>query len=270
MWPTRLRRVTWTAAWSAAFVFSLVAGCATWGRGPGGARYHVVAKGETAYGIARRYGVALEILVRANALENPGLLYPGTGLWIPGPGWDGAVLGPISGPLVEEERAPVAPPPGAGPPPDPIPRVSVERADGCDDVSTAVEPPETVSTTGFSWPVNGIIIGRYGPPPGLTERGVIIAAPVGTPVRAAAEGVVMFAGQQAGFGRLVVLRHADQRKTFYGRNAETCVTVGQRVARGAVVGLVGASEGGEAPSLYFEMRQGERSVSPRRHLPAEP
>ena len=264
-----MKRAVWIALWPVALALLLVAGCARTGRGPGGARYHVVTQGETAYGIARRYGVALEVLVRANRLQAPELLYPGTGLWIPGPGWAGESLGPPPSPLEDKNPEPVAPPPGAGPPPDPMPRVLVPPVDGCDDVSSSVEPPGAVSKAGFSWPLNGVVVRAFGPAKGPTPRGVIIAAPHGTPVRAAAEGVVMFSGDQPGFGHLVVLRHAEQRKTLYGRNAETCVTVGQRVARGAVVGLVGASGFGVAPALYFEVRQGERSVPPRRYLPTD-
>lgn len=229
-----------------------------------------MAKGETAYGIARRYGIDLKALVRANALEAPERLYPGTGLWIPSSDWDGQALGPAPSPPDLDGAEKFEPPPGAGPPPDPMPRIAVRRARSCRDAAPQVEPPEAVSSTGFSWPLNGVVISRFGGAERARRRGIHIAAPRGTPVRAAADGDVLFTGERPGFGKLVILQHRDRRKTFYGQNAANCVALGQRIARGTVIGLVGDGGSRGTPYLYFEVRVGERSVSPRRYLPSDP
>lgn len=262
---------TCRAGWAAVLVaLAGGAGCrSSAGRGPSGAEYHIVERGETAYGIARKYGVPLASLVRANQLDTPELLHPGTGLWIPGPDWNGEDFGPPPIPPEKDPQAAYLPPSNPGPTPEPMPRVSLEQAKACDDVS-AVEAPDVVSGTGFSWPLDGIVIRRFGRAKGPTPRGVEIAAPRGAAVRAAADGEVMFSGADPRLGSVVVIRHADNRKTFYGRIQVHCVQSGERVERGRIVGLVGDDGRPGTPMLYFEVRQGERSVPPRRYLPSEP
>jgi len=92
--------------------------------------------------------------------------------------------------------------------------------------------------------------------------GVDYAAPYGTPVHAAADGLVVFAGWEGGFGRTVRLRHANGYETLYGHLSRLAVRAGQRVAQGALVGAVGATGLATGPHLDYRMARDGRFVDP--------
>jgi murein DD-endopeptidase MepM/ murein hydrolase activator NlpD len=94
--------------------------------------------------------------------------------------------------------------------------------------------------------------------------GVDYAAPAGTPVSAAADGVVVFTGWQGGYGRTVRLRHANGFETLYGHLSRITVRRGQRVAQGDRVGAVGSSGLATGPHLDYRMRRDGRFVDPLR------
>ena len=101
----------------------------------------------------------------------------------------------------------------------------------------------------------------------LSEGTLHIAAPAGTPVWASAEGEVLYSGHQDGYGRIVIIQHEGQRVTIYAHNRENCVADGDRVGRGDPVALVGRSGGATSPYVHFEVREGAKTVNPRRFLP---
>jgi len=92
--------------------------------------------------------------------------------------------------------------------------------------------------------------------------GLDLAAPRGTAVRAAHEGVVEFSGRAGGYGRLVVLRHAFGYRTFYGHLAALNVRNGQSLKRGGLLGRVGSSGYSTGPHLHFEIRHYNRKINP--------
>jgi murein DD-endopeptidase MepM/ murein hydrolase activator NlpD len=99
--------------------------------------------------------------------------------------------------------------------------------------------------------------------------GVDYAAPTGTPVHAAADGIVTAAGWMGGYGRTVTLRHANGYETLYGHLSRIAVRRGQRLAQGALVGLVGATGLATGPHLDYRMSRQGRFVDPLRvALPA--
>jgi murein DD-endopeptidase MepM/ murein hydrolase activator NlpD len=102
--------------------------------------------------------------------------------------------------------------------------------------------------------------------------GVDYAAPAGTPVAAAADGVVSAAGWMGGYGRTVKVRHANGYETLYGHLSRIDVRRGQRVAQGARVGAVGATGVATGPHLDYRMSRNGRFVDPLRLVspPAEP
>jgi murein DD-endopeptidase MepM/ murein hydrolase activator NlpD len=102
--------------------------------------------------------------------------------------------------------------------------------------------------------------------------GVDYAAPIGTPVHAAADGVVAFAGWLGGFGRTVRVRHKNGYETLYGHLSRLDVRPGQRVAQGQRVGAVGRTGLATGPHLDYRMRRDGRFVDPLRIElpPAEP
>ncbi|CAN5583048.1 cell division endopeptidase DipM [soil metagenome] len=108
----------------------------------------------------------------------------------------------------------------------------------------------------FVWPLQGATISDFGPKgTGQRNDGVNIRAAAGTPVRAAAAGEVVYAGNQVpGFGNLVLVKHADGWVTAYAHLSSTEVKMRQQVAQGATLGAVGQTGGVSEPQLHFEVR----------------
>ena len=99
--------------------------------------------------------------------------------------------------------------------------------------------------------------------------GVDLAAAEGMPIRAAEEGVVSFAGQQGGYGNVVIVDHAGPGGSFqtvYAHQSRIGVTAGEHVARGEVIGAVGSTGVTTGPHLHFEVRQGGKAVDPLPYL----
>ncbi|MEH0196578.1 peptidoglycan DD-metalloendopeptidase family protein [Caulobacter sp. CCNWLY153] len=102
------------------------------------------------------------------------------------------------------------------------------------------------------------------------HRGVDFGAPMGTPVLAAADGVVETAGWAGGYGRRIRLRHADGLETLYGHLSEWNVRAGQAVRQGQVIGLSGSSGLATGPHLHFEVLRGSQPVDPGEARPSSP
>lgn len=114
----------------------------------------------------------------------------------------------------------------------------------------------------FRWPLRGPIV--HGFKSGETD-GIDIAAPVGEPVHAAADGVCIYAGDELKtYGKLVLLRHADGYVTAYADNSELDVREGDNVRRGQVIAKSGVN--GNVPHLHFELRKDGKAMDPVRYL----
>jgi murein DD-endopeptidase MepM/ murein hydrolase activator NlpD len=96
------------------------------------------------------------------------------------------------------------------------------------------------------------------------HRGVDFGAPIGTRVRAAADGVVEFAGQQRGYGNVIIIRHANEKKTLYAHLNEFYAGIrkGARVDQGDIIGTVGMTGWTSGPHLHFELHVGGEHVDP--------
>jgi murein DD-endopeptidase MepM/ murein hydrolase activator NlpD len=122
--------------------------------------------------------------------------------------------------------------------------------------------------TAFALPLRGPLTSRFGlrVHPLFGRRhfhaGVDIAAPRGTPVRAADEGTVLYAGWYGGYGKLVVIDHGQSVSTLYGHLSEILVTAGQRVARNHLIGKVGSTGYSTGPHLHFEVRRNGKPIDP--------
>jgi murein DD-endopeptidase MepM/ murein hydrolase activator NlpD len=86
------------------------------------------------------------------------------------------------------------------------------------------------------------------------HQGLDLPRPAGSPVRAASEGKVIFAGWRGGFGRLIIIKHPSGLRTWYGHLASMHVESGQRVSKGTFIGRVGSSGLATGPHLHFEVR----------------
>jgi murein DD-endopeptidase MepM/ murein hydrolase activator NlpD len=135
------------------------------------------------------------------------------------------------------------------------------------------ERPEAELSVPSLWPVRGMVTSRYGmrrsPYGGRRSEmhpGIDIKAQQGYPVTASADGEVIFAGWDPGYGRLVVLAHGGEVDTFYGHLSAFYVREGQRVQRGEPIGAVGATGRATGAHLHYEVRVRNRPVDPTRYL----
>jgi murein DD-endopeptidase MepM/ murein hydrolase activator NlpD len=94
------------------------------------------------------------------------------------------------------------------------------------------------------------------------HQGVDIAVPRGTPIEAAASGVVVFAGRQGGYGRTVVIEHADGRRTRYAHAERLMVNRGDVVSAGQMIATVGSTGRATGPHLHFEVTENGDRLDP--------
>ncbi len=123
-----------------------------------------------------------------------------------------------------------------------------------------------VSAAGFIWPVNGTVVSGFGIRWGRMHEGIDITASIGTPIWAAAAGTVIHAGWLGGYGNLVVVDHGDGLATAYAHASSILVSVGQSVAQGETIALVGSTGNSSGPHLHFEVRVNGVAVDPLLYL----
>jgi murein DD-endopeptidase MepM/ murein hydrolase activator NlpD len=122
------------------------------------------------------------------------------------------------------------------------------------------------------WPVNGRLLSRFGERTdpfsgeGALHSGVDISAPMGTPVHAAADGIVVMAEFNSGYGRMVSIDHGNGMRTMYAHMSRFEVVTGQEIRRGEILGYSGASGRVTSPHLHFEVRLGGTPVNPYPYL----
>ena len=114
----------------------------------------------------------------------------------------------------------------------------------------------------LAWPTLGVLISGFGERDRDKHEGIDLASPEGTPVRAAEQGTVLFAGEQKGYGNLVLVAHPGDLVTVYAHNAENLVKKGARVVRGQQIARVGHTGNATGPHLHFEVRVGARPRDP--------
>jgi len=124
-----------------------------------------------------------------------------------------------------------------------------------------------ISFTGvFSWPITGTITSAFGWRKSGYHHGLDIANKLGTPIKAAAAGTIIFAGWKNIYGRTVMIQHADGKCTLYAHAQKILVRVNQRVTKGQVIAKVGVSGNSTGPHLHFEVRKGNQVVNPLSYL----
>jgi len=129
-------------------------------------------------------------------------------------------------------------------------------------------PPARLATPRFDWPITtGRLSSKFGLRHGVMHEGVDIAAPVGTPVRAAAAGRVIFVGRMRGYGNIIILQHDRCYVTVYAHDSCNLVKRGQAVKRGQMIGMVGRSGHTTGANLHFEVRRNSVATNPLAYLP---
>jgi murein DD-endopeptidase MepM/ murein hydrolase activator NlpD len=112
-----------------------------------------------------------------------------------------------------------------------------------------------------------VLYGRYGVRSGKRHDGIDLAAPEGTAIGAAAAGTVIYAGEQSGYGSIIILRHADGLVTLYAHCSALLVEEGREVRHGEAIAKVGQTGRTSGPHLHFEVREGTRPRNPLLFLP---
>lgn len=130
-------------------------------------------------------------------------------------------------------------------------------------------PESSISFDGYIWPARGVLTSGYGWRWGRMHRGIDIAAPVGTPIYAAASGVVEFSGwNSGGYGYMVEVRHPDGSMTRYAHNSRNIARVGQQIAQGEQIAEVGSTGYSTGPHVHFEIHlPNQGTVNPIAYLP---
>jgi murein DD-endopeptidase MepM/ murein hydrolase activator NlpD len=135
-------------------------------------------------------------------------------------------------------------------------------------------PPESAGGQGdLSWPVSGAITSGFGirldPVSGQVTRmheGIDIAAPMGATIAAAADGRVIFAGVEGGYGNVVIIDHGNDLSTLYGHCSQLFVATGQDVQRGQAIAAVGSTGHSTGPHVHFEVRIAGKPIDPSSRL----
>lgn len=201
---------------------------------------HTVLPGQTLYRIAQIYGVTPDALAAANGISDPTQLAVGQELLIP-TAEPPEVLG-NDPQRARVDRAGTGAPTGRGPTRDPNHRGELQ------------------------WPLRGILYARFGKKGKDLHDGIDLAAPVGTPVKAAQSGTIIYAGDQKGYGLIAIISHENGLVTLYAHNHDLRVKTGQKVQSGQVIATVGESGRTTGPHLHFEVRKDGVPVDPLEHL----
>lgn len=191
--------------------------------------YYRVARGDTLTKIARQHGQSVQEIMRANNLSNPNKIHVGQLLRVKG----GSATPPAAGTAVTPVRQTTAKP---------------------------VAAPRRIS---LIWPAAGTH--RKGT--GSHSQGVFIRGQEGDPVKAAAAGQVMYAGNGLrGYGNMVIISHDANFISVYAHNQSISVKEGQSVKQGQTIARMGNTDT-NATQLYFELRYNGKAVDVLPHLP---
>lgn len=234
-------------------------------------RTHRVRDGEALQDIATRYQIPMLALIEHNGLEPPYAITPGNEVRLPRAriyivARDDTLVGIADRFGVDarslalfNRRSPTAPlAPG-----ERIALPELARAPSPSEVSPEPEPIVRGNAR-FAMPLRGRVVGRFGgQSDGSRLDGIEISGAEGDAVRAAADGIVVYAGEDVpGYGTLVLIRHNDNYVTAYGFNRRALVREGESVRVGAPVAELGARPNGRA-RLLFQVRQGSRAIDPQ-------
>ncbi|RFQ42259.1 LysM peptidoglycan-binding domain-containing protein [Pseudomonas sp. ATCC 13867] len=224
---------------------------------------YVVRPGDTLYSIAFRYGWDWRALAARNNISAPYTIRPGQSIR-----FDGGP--PSTQPSVAKNATPVAPA---------VVNKSTSTSSSASKPTPSTAAPSSQASTGSAtpatsgggvsgwiWPTNGTLIGRFASN-GSLNKGIDIAGQLGQPVLAASNGTVVYAGSGLrGYGELVIIKHSDTYVSAYGHNRRLLVREGQQVKVGQSIAEMG-STGTDRVKLHFEIRRQGKPVDPLQYLP---
>lgn len=231
--------------------------------------------GDTVYEIAREHDTDVETLAILNDLSNPALIHPGEELEVLNDTGlvhtveSGETLEKIASEYYKDEEDLI--------------RVSAEKSGELRKGERVVVPSDDVTTLSrgmygsgnfsesgdpsFEWPVDGRISSPFGWRGNRFHYGLDIAAPLGEPVRAAADGEVIFNTYRGNYGLLVEIEHDRHWVTRYAHNSKVLVEPGQKVYQGEVISEVGSTGYSTGPHVHFEIIYRDERLDPMEYLP---
>ena len=232
-----------------------------------GGNVHIVRSGDTLMNVARRNGVTVAALARANHLQTSTQLSVGDRLTIPG-GHSTAMAS--AAPAMQNAQPRTTPVEKVNAPVKVASVGPVQTASVAKEEPRATEKPVKAAEAmpSFRWPVRGRVIAGFGSKPNGTQNdGINLAVPEGTLIKAADDGVVAYAGNELkGYGNLVLIRHSNGFVSAYAHASELMVKRGDSIKRGQVIAHAGQTGNVTSPQLHFEIRKGSTPVDPTQYL----
>ena len=223
-----------------------------------------VKPGDTLAAIALRHGISIAEIIQANRLINPNQLRISQRLDIPEKNNIRAIAQEVV-PSPQYQRGTVVSPHLPHLPPLAAPGQYLPKPIN-ENTAPPILPGST--NTAFIWPAKGVLTSGYGMRWGRMHRGIDIANKIGTPIYAAATGVVEFEGKKRGYGNLVDIRHLDGSLTRYAHNHKHFIDVGKKVQQGEIIAHMGNTGFSTGPHLHFEIHpSGKRAENPIAYLP---
>lgn len=232
--------------------------------------WYTVDRGDSVSAISARHNVPIEDLVELNGIEDPDKLEVGQALFLYGveellarkaATSERQQVNASKAPAASSSRKAADTPPKKKP------------ADG--KAKPTKSPP--TKTTGrrkklpdFIWPMTaGRLTSGFGKRGRRMHKGIDLAAKVGTPIFAVADGKVIYSdNKQRGYGNLVIIQHAHDCVTVYAHNRRNLVDEGDRVRQGTPIAELGNTGRSTGPHLHFEIRLKRKAVDPLVYLPA--
>lgn len=223
------------------------------GQGRSGA-WHIVQRGETLYSIAWRYGLDYKELAALNGISPPYTIYIDQKIRLIGRGGEGS-------PKKRAEKD--------GPPRDvgKSRQVKKQAAKPESAASKSIESVQGDGKVAWRWPMDGEIAAGFSLNDDI-NKGLDIRGKPGDRVKAAGDGVVVYAGGGLrGYGKLVIVKHNDRFLSAYAHNRKVLVKEGDRVKGGETIGRIG-NNGPDTEMLHFEIRLDGKPEDPLAYLPA--
>ncbi len=203
---------------------------------------YVVQKGDTLYSIAFRYGMDYKSLAKMNGIKSPYTIYHDQKLSL--------------------KNVSLTPSSDSGPSASEIAPKKRKKK------NAKVSKKRRAKSLDWGWPLRGEVLNTFSLSQPM-NKGIDIAGKEGSPVFAAADGDVVYAGGNLrGYGKLVILKHEGDYLSAYGNNEEILVKEGDAVLNGSVISKVGRSTSGEE-LLHFEIRRDGKPINPLKFLPAK-
>lgn len=198
---------------------------------------HPVEHNETLAELSKRYDVGIQEIVQVNHLDNPHMITEKQKIIIPN--------------ATELKHRPK-------------PKLVHQAPATRNGDESSVITGRTGSR--LSWPSAGVVTSNYGWRWFRMHSGMDVAGPIGTPIKAAKEGRVVYAGWMGGYGYAIDIEHGSGIRTRYAHCSSLSARVGQTVQRGQVIGAMGSTGHSTGPHLHFEVHVGGAAVDPKRYF----